>query len=108
GPGCVAAAPRPPLPPAGRGNARHFGEALAGADLAVILDVYPARERAEDYPGVTGLLVAEHTADAAGGKRVVWMPDRDAAKRFLQREIQAGDLLLTLGAGDVNTLGQEL
>ena len=89
-------------------EARHFGEALALADLAVVLDVYPARERAEDYPGVTGLLVAEHTADAAGGKRVVWMPDRTAAKRFLQREIQANDLLLTLGAGDVNTLGQEL
>jgi UDP-N-acetylmuramate--alanine ligase len=89
-------------------EARHFGEALARADLAVILDVYPARERPEDYPGVSGLLVAEHTADAAHGKRVVWMPDRDAAKRFLRAEIQPGDLLLTLGAGDVNQLGQEL
>jgi UDP-N-acetylmuramate--alanine ligase len=89
-------------------EARHFGEALASADLAVILDVYPARERAEDYPGVTGLLVAEHTADAGKGKRVVWMPDRAAAKRFLQHELQPGDLLLALGAGDVNLLGQEL
>jgi UDP-N-acetylmuramate--alanine ligase len=89
-------------------EARHFGEALARADLALILDVYPARERPEDYPGITGLLVAEATADAGNGKRVVWMPDRDAAKRFLQAEIHPGDLLLTLGAGDVNALGQEL
>jgi UDP-N-acetylmuramate--alanine ligase len=89
-------------------EARHFGEALARADLALILDVYPARERPEDYPGITGLLVAEATADAGNGKRVVWMPDRDAAKRFLQAEIHRGDLLLTLGAGDVNALGQEL
>jgi len=74
----------------------------------VILDVYPARERQQDYPGVTGLLVAEATADAANGKRVVWMPDRAAAKRFLEHEIQPQDLLLTLGAGDVNALGEEL
>ena len=52
--------------------------------------------------------VASHTADAAKGKRVVWMPDRAAAKRFLHHEIQPRDLLLTLGAGDVNVLGQEL
>ena len=89
-------------------EARAFGEALAAADLALILDVYPARERAEDYPGVTGLLVAEATADAAGGKAVAWMPDRAAAKRFLADQLGPGDLLLTLGAGDVNALGAEL
>jgi UDP-N-acetylmuramate--alanine ligase len=74
----------------------------------LILDVYPARERAQDYPGVTGLLVAEATADAAGGRRVVWMPDREAAQRFLRAELREGDLLLTLGAGNVNELGQAL
>src|SRR4051812_36969911 len=44
-------------------EATAFGQALALADLAVVLDIYPARERAEDYPGVTGLLVAEATYD---------------------------------------------
>src|SRR3954470_1109323 len=51
---------------------RAFGRALASADLAIVLDIYPAREIQSDYPGVTGLLVAQATADAAGGKRVVW------------------------------------
>ena len=45
--------------------AREFGRALALADVVVVLDVYPARERAEDFPGVSGLLVAGAAADAA-------------------------------------------
>ncbi|WP_028061047.1 UDP-N-acetylmuramate--L-alanine ligase [Candidatus Solirubrobacter pratensis] len=89
-------------------EARQFGQALAAADLAVVLDVYPARERAEDHPGVSGLLVAEATADAAGGKRVAWLRDIPTAERFLQSELRAGDLVLTLGAGDVNRLGHAL
>ena len=51
--------------------AREFGAALARADVAVVLDVYPARERAEDFPGVSGLLVAEAAADAAAGRTVL-------------------------------------
>jgi len=89
-------------------EARGFGQALALADLAVVLDVYPARERAEDFPGVSGLLVAEATADAAGGKRVAWLPTHAAAVAFLQAELQEGDLLLTMGAGDVDAVGRAL
>ncbi len=85
-----------------------FGAALAQADLAVVLDVYPARERAADFPGVTGLLVAEAAADAGGGKRVAWMRTHAAAESFLRAELQAGDLLLTMGAGDVDSLGRAL
>ena len=48
----------------------------------MILDIYPAREAAEDYPGVTGLLVAEAAADAGDGKRVAWMREpRDGRDR---------------------------
>ena len=54
--------------------AREFGQALALADLVVVLDVYPARELAEDYPGVSGLTVARTTADAAQGRPVWWLP----------------------------------
>ena len=54
--------------------AREFGRALALADLVVVLDVYPARERAEDFPGVSGLLVAGAAADAAAGRPVWWLP----------------------------------
>ena len=87
---------------------REFGAALAQADLVVVLDVYPARERAEDFPGVTGRLVAAAAADSADGRRVAWLPDFDSAERFLRGELRDGDLLLTLGAGNVDALGRRL
>jgi UDP-N-acetylmuramate--alanine ligase len=87
---------------------REFGAALALADLVVVLDVYPARERAQDFPGVTGRLVAAAAADAGGGRRVAWLPGFDEAERFLRAELREGDLLLTLGAGDVDALGRRL
>lgn len=87
---------------------RGFGRALAAADLTVVLDVYAARERRRDYPGVSGLLVAEAVADAAPGRRVVWLPTLEQARGFLERELRGGDLLLTLGAGDVDALGRAL
>ena len=67
--------------------ARDFGRALALADLVVVLDVYPARERAEDFPGVSGLMVAGAAADAAGGRPVWWLPNRDDAERRLREEL---------------------
>ena len=57
---------------------------------------------------MTGRLVAEAAADAGGGKRVAWLPDFDAAERFLRSELREGDLLLTLGAGDIDALGRRL
>jgi UDP-N-acetylmuramate--alanine ligase len=89
-------------------QAAEFGAALAVADEVVVLDVYPARERAEDFPGVTGLLVAEAAADAAGGKTVAWMPAAEQAEAYLRGRLRDGDLVLTLGAGDVDALGRAL
>src|SRR5581483_7535726 len=57
-----------------RALAREFGAALAAADAVVVLDVYPARERPADFPGVSGLRVAEATVDAAPGKPTYWLP----------------------------------
>jgi UDP-N-acetylmuramate--alanine ligase len=88
--------------------ARDFGRALALADLVVVLDVYPARERAEDFPGVSGLLVAGATAQAAGGRAVWWLPALADAERMLAAELREGDVLLTLGAGDVGELARRL
>jgi UDP-N-acetylmuramate--alanine ligase len=88
--------------------AREFGAALALADLVVVLAIYPSRERAEDHPGVTGRLVAAATADAAAGRRVAWLPGFDEAERFLRAELRKGDLVLTLGAGNVDALGRRL
>jgi UDP-N-acetylmuramate--alanine ligase len=87
-------------------EARRFGEALAAADLVVVLDVYAAREQAADHPGVTGKLVANAAADAGG--RVAWLPRHELAEAFLRRELREGDLLLTLGAGDVDRVGKAL
>jgi UDP-N-acetylmuramate--alanine ligase len=87
---------------------RQFGAALALADVPAVVEVYPSRERAEDFPGVTGRQVAEAAADAAGGRRVLWLPDFDAAERVLRAELRAGDLVLVLGAGDIDRLGRRL
>jgi UDP-N-acetylmuramate--alanine ligase len=91
-----------------RALARDFGRALALADVVCVLDVYPARERSEDFPGVSGWLVAAATADAAGGRPVYWTPGMDDAERLLSAELREGDLLLTLGAGDVDGLAERL
>jgi UDP-N-acetylmuramate--alanine ligase len=91
-----------------RALARDFGRALALADLVVVLDVYPARERAEDFPGVTGYLVARAAAQAARGRRVLWLPRMEDAEAALRAELGPRDLLLTLGAGDVDRLAIRL
>jgi UDP-N-acetylmuramate--alanine ligase len=91
-----------------RALAREFGRSLALADVSVVVDVYPARERAEDFPGVSGLLVAEATADAADGRPVWWLPDLQLALRMLQSQLGEHDLLVTLGAGDVDRVAKEL
>jgi UDP-N-acetylmuramate--alanine ligase len=88
--------------------ARDFGRALALADLIVVLDVYGARERPEDFPDVSGYLVTQAAADAAGGRPVWWLPRIDDAERQLRAELAEGDLLLTLGAGNVDELARRL
>ena len=88
--------------------AREFGAALAQADVAVLLDVYPARERAEDFPGVSGLLIAREAAARAGGGPVLWMPGFDDAEKALRGLLRHDDLVLVLGAGDVDALGRRL
>jgi UDP-N-acetylmuramate--alanine ligase len=88
--------------------AREFGLALARADVAVILDVYPARERPEDHPGVSGLTIAEATADAAGGRPVYWLPTFADAEPVLREQLQEGDVCMLMGAGDIDVLGRRL
>jgi UDP-N-acetylmuramate--alanine ligase len=88
--------------------AREFGRALALADVAVVLDVYPARERAQDHPGVSGLLIAQATADAAHGRPVYWLASFKDAEPVLRGLLRAGDLCLVMGAGDVDALSRAL
>jgi len=118
-PGRVVAVFQPHLYSRTRALARGFGAALAGADVALVLDIYPARERAEDFPGVSGRMVAAAAADAggfAGGKsaggaspaRVAWIPDFGDAERYLRSILRPGDLCLVMGAGNVDALARAL
>jgi UDP-N-acetylmuramate--alanine ligase len=88
--------------------AREFGEALVSADVVVVLDVYPARERAEDYPGVSGLLIARASANAGGGRAVYWTPGFVEAEAVLRGVLDEGDVGVVMGAGDVDALGRAL
>ncbi len=91
-----------------RALARDFGSALTGADAAVVLPIYPARERAEDFPGVDGRLIAAAAADAGPRRPVAWMPGFDEARSFLGASLRDGDLCLMMGAGDIDALGRSL
>jgi UDP-N-acetylmuramate--alanine ligase len=89
--------------------APRFGRALAAADEIVVLDVYPAREEpVGDLAGVSGRRVAEAAADHAGGRPVWWVGDLDSAERALKSRLGEGDVLVTLGAGDVYELADRL
>jgi len=91
-----------------RAFADRFGAALAAADLCCVLDVYPAREHARDFPGVDGRLVAAACADARTDATVAWTPSIADARVWLERTLRPGDLCLLMGAGDVDRLGREL
>jgi UDP-N-acetylmuramate--alanine ligase len=82
--------------------AAEFGAALGLADEAVVLDVYAAREDPE--PGVTGALVA----DAVPGGRARFVPDRADVIGVIAATASPGDVVLTMGAGDVTMLGPQL
>ncbi|HEX4188892.1 MAG TPA: UDP-N-acetylmuramate--L-alanine ligase [Solirubrobacteraceae bacterium] len=88
--------------------AREFGAALAQADVIVVLDVYPARERAEEHPGVSGLTIAETAVDSAGGRPVYWLPTFADAEPVLRELLREGDIALIMGAGDIDELGRAL
>ncbi|MDQ2897128.1 MAG: UDP-N-acetylmuramate--L-alanine ligase, partial [Actinomycetota bacterium] len=91
-----------------RALAGAFGSALAGADEIVVVPIYPARERSEDFPGIDGHLVAAAAADAGRGRPVAWMPDFASAETYLRSTLRDGDLALMMGAGDIDGLARSL
>jgi UDP-N-acetylmuramate--alanine ligase len=89
--------------------APRFGQALTAADEIGVLEVYPAREEpVGPLAGVSGLAVAETAAERAGGKPVWWLRDAERAERALAPHLREGDLLVTLGAGDIFKLADRL
>ncbi len=86
-------------------QAEGFGRALLGADMAVVTDVYPSRE--QPIPGVTGELVVD-SARRGGHRNVHYCPSWQDAPELLRGEVGPGDVVFTLGAGDVNRLAETL
>jgi len=84
---------------------RRLGESLGAADLVVLTDVYSAGEA--PIPGVTGKLLADALAESSPGKRVVYLPHRSDVAPFLAGEVREGDLVITLGAGDITMTADE-
>jgi len=80
--------------------AHELGTALATADVAAVTEIYRAREEAVE--GVSGKLVVDAATEARPGMAVGWTPDVDGGARFLARRAKSGDVVLTMGAGDVD------
>src|SRR5580765_5334500 len=83
--------------------AQELARSLAAADAVAVTSVYAARE--EPVAGVEGSLVVEALASERPGMAVAWTPELDDAVRFLARRARPGDLVLTIGAGDVERAG---
>lgn len=81
--------------------AAEFGRALDAADEVFVLDVYGARER--PLAGVSGATVAEHVS-----RPVHYVPDFSAVAAQVAAAAAPGDLIITMGAGDVTMLGPEI
>ena len=79
---------------------RELGAALAAADAAVVMDIYPARE--EPVPGVSGKIVVDGALDTRPGMRVGWARELGDAARLAAGLAQPGGVVLTVGAGDVD------
>ncbi len=75
-----------------------FGESLQEADIIIILDVFPAREK--PIEGISGKLVA-NAAKKLGQKKVYFVKDRDLLPALIKNLTKPGDMIITLGAGDV-------
>lgn len=85
---------------------REYADAFAAADVVVITDIYAAGETPVD--GVTGRLVVDAVAAAHPHAEVLWLPTRADLLAGLPALLGTGDLCLTMGAGDLTTLPDQL
>jgi UDP-N-acetylmuramate--alanine ligase len=83
-----------------------FADAFTDADVVIVTDIFPAGEK--PLPGVTGRLVADAAARAHPELDVAYVQGRPELREHLGRALRAGDLCLTLGAGDLTTLPDEM
>jgi UDP-N-acetylmuramate--alanine ligase len=83
-----------------------FADSFEGADAVAVTDIYAAGE--EPRPGVTGKLIVDAVLDAHPDQRVAYLPRRADLLAYLRRTLRPGDLCLTLGAGDVTNVPDEV
>jgi UDP-N-acetylmuramate--alanine ligase len=83
-----------------------YATAFEGADVLYVTSVYGARE--DPWPGVDGNLIAQAVTTANPAAEVYYVPDRAALVGELRRCLRPGDLCLTMSAGDLTTLPDEL
>jgi UDP-N-acetylmuramate--alanine ligase len=88
-----------------RDFAEGFAEALREADLAVLAEIYPAREA--PIPGVDSGLIADHLRGLAGEDAVIEMAKEQVAIR-LPAFLHSGDVVLCMGAGDIGRAARDL
>lgn len=100
----IVAAFQPHLFSRTRDFAREFGLALAAADGVFLTEIYPARE--QPIPGVTSELVATSVKEA--GRPVNWQGSRGDLAAALNEFVRDGDVVITIGAGDITQTGPEL
>ncbi len=84
---------------------KEFGSAFSGADLLVLTDIYSAGE--EKIPGVSGESILEEVL-ATTNQEVSYIPEREKIAEYLLDNVTAGDLVITMGAGDIYKTGDEL
>lgn len=85
---------------------REFGESFAAADAVLVTDVYGAGE--DPQPGVSGKLIVDAICDTEGHPEVYYIPERGSLPQVLRSILAPQDTVLTLGAGDISGLGDEL
>jgi UDP-N-acetylmuramate--alanine ligase len=81
-----------------------FGKSFLLSDVLVVTDIYPARE--EPIQGVSGELIA-NAAKQFGHKDVHYLPEKKQVPAFLQSIVKNGDIVITMGAGDIWKYGEE-
>ena len=84
---------------------KEYGSCFAGADLLVLTDVYSAGE--DPIPGVDGELLVQEVARQTG-QNTVYIKDKKEIAQYLKSIAQPGDLIMTMGAGDIVKCGEEL
>lgn len=83
-----------------------MGAALAAADVVLVTEIYGAREK--PMPGVSGRAVADAAEDLGTAGQVVFEPDRALVRDRIRELTRPGDVVITLGAGDITRVGREL